>query len=107
MLDRNSFRPPEMAHIIESKFHWKLAVLFNSSGNYQDALHQLRFATQQNPSDTHLIEYYKEFIAKSGVKITIPESHSLTRKNLEETVKKYFQLNDDWAIHHILKSLND
>ncbi len=96
-----------MADIIESKLHWKLAVLFNSSGNYQDALHQLRFATQQNPSDTLLIEYYKEFIAKSGVKITMPESHSLRRGNLEEVVEKYFQLNDDWAIHHILKSLND
>ena len=95
--------PVDVARVLESRLRWHLAVLFDSMANVKDALHQLCVAVQRHPTDADLTAFYRQYVAKSGVKIQ-PQLGVQTSQDeaVMHLVDGYLESNDDWSLRHLL-----
>lgn len=84
--------------MIKSKFHLKLAQLFDKIGNTKDAFHQLKLCVQQGVMDNNTKYFYEQFTRKLGAEQQLLPVSS----QLETTILQIFEYSDDLALRYAI-----
>lgn len=85
--------------VIRSKFHFRLAQLFDETGNIKDAFHQMKLSVRYGTIDRNMTEFYQKFVQKLGVEKELPFESDVC---LDETILQILAASDDLALHYAL-----
>ncbi len=98
-LNSSNFPVTGTLEMIKSKFHFRLAQLFDEIGNTKDAFHQLKFSVQHGAMDSNMKKFCEQFTRKLGIEKEFPVISDIQS---EAMIMRILEHSDDLAFRYAI-----